>query len=248
MGAKMGASFSFIVLEVDGTNSQSSRLLYRAVLLRNAYIVDALVGILEAYTNDDRTTLKRCSRCRLAWYCSSQCQKIDWKARKRFCGKANFDQEVVAADPEKPDDFIGCLKAVQGFVLTYPVNSTAPRPLTAFYKALVSIACVLSFNLSFLSSSSASEAVQPVLIVADCFCDPDVEFPREYASSYGMILGPCYIRSAGPRDQHGQARTIITIDLHRPRTRGKPGIYGFWRQHPRILAWLHRSDEASSME
>ncbi|KAJ6549333.1 hypothetical protein DFH09DRAFT_620491 [Mycena vulgaris] len=69
-------------------------------------------------TTDIRTTLKRCSRCRLAWYCSSQCQKDDWKAHKRFCSKANFDLEVVAVDPEKPDDFIGCPKAVQGFVRT----------------------------------------------------------------------------------------------------------------------------------
>ncbi|KAJ6480065.1 hypothetical protein DFH09DRAFT_1214709 [Mycena vulgaris] len=151
--------------------------LYRAVLVRNYYIVAALTGILEAYNNidpftiisvcvsdrlrnddrtqddrilrkglksldlkalsqvkeeppsqyacyscytptNDRTTLKRCSRCKLTWYCSSICQTRDWKAHKKTCGKTNFDPALVAADPEDPDDFIGCPAVVPGFVRT----------------------------------------------------------------------------------------------------------------------------------
>lgn len=29
--------------------------------------------------------LQRCSRCRSAWYCSTACQKADWKAHKKDC-------------------------------------------------------------------------------------------------------------------------------------------------------------------
>ncbi|KAJ6600561.1 hypothetical protein DFH09DRAFT_1303013 [Mycena vulgaris] len=144
--------------------------LYRAVLLRHAYIVGALVGILEAYHNispmmmrnamlsdtihiEERTrdkkflrgTIKNLSNkyqfkeaatCFYACY-SLLLQNDEWKAHKRFCGKENIDQEVVATDPEKPDDFIGCPKAVQGLTVLVVRRRAMPSgSLSAVYMML----------------------------------------------------------------------------------------------------------------
>lgn len=38
--------------------------------------------------------LKRCSSCKRAFYCSSECQHADWKEHKFLCGILNFRKEV----------------------------------------------------------------------------------------------------------------------------------------------------------
>ncbi|KAJ7064480.1 hypothetical protein C8F01DRAFT_1127018 [Mycena amicta] len=63
-----------------------------------------------------RGELKRCSRCQMVWYCSSQCQNLDWKEHKRACGLKQFDLDAVAPVPEGPAEFIGCPAVAQGFI------------------------------------------------------------------------------------------------------------------------------------
>jgi hypothetical protein len=33
--------------------------------------------------------LKKCSRCKMARYCSTECQGLDWKKHKPFCSRMN---------------------------------------------------------------------------------------------------------------------------------------------------------------
>ena len=51
--------------------------------------------------------VKRCSRCKNAWYCGRKCQVKNWKAHKKVCDlvvdatKADADSKVAAAAEEK---------------------------------------------------------------------------------------------------------------------------------------------------
>ncbi|KAJ8067407.1 hypothetical protein OCU04_004757 [Sclerotinia nivalis] len=41
-----------------------------------------------ANVKSKRDDLKNCARCKSTWYCSAQCQKVDWKTRhKKWCKK-----------------------------------------------------------------------------------------------------------------------------------------------------------------
>jgi hypothetical protein len=89
-----------------------------------------------AAITDDRTTLKRCGKCQLVWYCSrwactdfmllryrynpprSACQRKDWADHKKLCCQQNFDLNNVTPRGERPPGFIGCPGAVPGFVRT----------------------------------------------------------------------------------------------------------------------------------
>ncbi|KAJ7454589.1 hypothetical protein B0H11DRAFT_1926413 [Mycena galericulata] len=119
---------------------------YLRIIQRNLYIVQTLIGILEAYagkpapeisikaeaeakqrqacyscgaaSTEDGVALRRCSGCKLVVYCSSQCQECDWHDHKKLCGKRStrFDPAVVTPAPEVPVDFIGCPAPDAGFV------------------------------------------------------------------------------------------------------------------------------------
>ena len=39
-------------------------------------------------------TLKICSRCRVAKYCSQECQRAAWKQHKKMCHPCNLNTEV----------------------------------------------------------------------------------------------------------------------------------------------------------
>jgi hypothetical protein len=39
------------------------------------------------YTSNMTTTLSRCSRCKVAYYCNTDCQKADWDVHKLTCNK-----------------------------------------------------------------------------------------------------------------------------------------------------------------
>ncbi|KAF8155020.1 hypothetical protein K438DRAFT_1987247 [Mycena galopus ATCC 62051] len=64
---------------------------------------------------DDRDTLKRCGQCQGAWYCSKECQKADWTAHKKFCGKKRFDPKLFTREDKEPEYFIGCPAVAPGF-------------------------------------------------------------------------------------------------------------------------------------
>ncbi|KAF8143646.1 hypothetical protein K438DRAFT_2029516 [Mycena galopus ATCC 62051] len=119
------------------------------MLQRNYFIVQALIGILEAYAGKPApkisvkeelslagrlpveggqqqicyscsvessekfpVTLKRCSGCKIVWYCSKACQNRDWAEHKKLCGSSStkFDPALVTATPDTltPAEFIGC--------------------------------------------------------------------------------------------------------------------------------------------
>lgn len=46
-------------------------------------------------------TLKRCAKCSVTPYCSRECQKADWKAHKKICGK-NQDQNQNQSSNASP--------------------------------------------------------------------------------------------------------------------------------------------------
>ncbi|KAJ7607259.1 hypothetical protein DFH06DRAFT_1347524 [Mycena polygramma] len=62
--------------------------------------------------------LKRCGRCQLVWYCSSECQKKAWPDHKKFCGKGHFDPELLAPTPQAAAEFISCPVAAEGYIRT----------------------------------------------------------------------------------------------------------------------------------
>ncbi|KAJ6546074.1 hypothetical protein DFH09DRAFT_1367508 [Mycena vulgaris] len=66
----------------------------------------------------ERVDLKRCGRCKVVWYCSSDCQKKDWVDHRKFCGKEKFDSKLPVPSPQPPDEFIGCPAVVPGFFRT----------------------------------------------------------------------------------------------------------------------------------
>jgi len=45
-------------------------------------------------------TLKHCAKCSVTLYCSRDCQKADWKAHKKVCGK---DGNIAPGSPSGPD-------------------------------------------------------------------------------------------------------------------------------------------------
>ncbi|KAJ7494001.1 hypothetical protein FB451DRAFT_1491593 [Mycena latifolia] len=119
---------------------------YLRIIQRNLYIVQALIGVLEAYagkpapkvsaaeeraakegtacyscgavSTEDGVTLRKCSGCKLVSYCSSECQKKDWRDHKKLCRSqpVKFDPALVTPAPEAPPEFIGCLAPEPGFL------------------------------------------------------------------------------------------------------------------------------------
>ncbi|KAF9113338.1 hypothetical protein BGX27_001788 [Mortierella sp. AM989] len=55
-------------------------------------------------STSDGSALKRCSKCKVAAYCSKDCQKEDWKAHKKLCASLARDAapKALSATPEKP--------------------------------------------------------------------------------------------------------------------------------------------------
>ncbi|KAJ3335255.1 hypothetical protein HDU93_006058 [Gonapodya sp. JEL0774] len=61
---------------------------------------------LECFTcgaKDGEKKLKRCAGCHAAWYCSSECQKQDYKSRKAVC-KTSQAAESASSASTPPDD------------------------------------------------------------------------------------------------------------------------------------------------
>ena len=49
------------------------------------------------------TKLKACSRCKRAWYCSTDCQKSDWTVHKQNCGVKIGDHVILKNLKSKPE-------------------------------------------------------------------------------------------------------------------------------------------------
>jgi hypothetical protein len=57
-----------------------------------------------------QSTSKRCSKCKLAWYCNHDCQKSDYKRHKKLCNTLlvfeDFPDEIKARDEK--DIILSC--------------------------------------------------------------------------------------------------------------------------------------------
>ncbi|KAH9924151.1 SET domain-containing protein [Fomitopsis serialis] len=62
--------------------------------------------------------LKRCTRCRVVWYCEDKCQTIDWSVHKYECRALQKWEESAPSSAKVPSDAIRCLgRIVWGFKL-----------------------------------------------------------------------------------------------------------------------------------
>ncbi|KAJ7041365.1 hypothetical protein C8F04DRAFT_1391181 [Mycena alexandri] len=104
---------------------------YLRIIQRNFYIVQTLLGILKAHSvklcrkylrghhwKDEGITLKKCGKCRLASYCSQDCQLRDWRDHKKLCGvnPTKFDLTLVTPSPQVLTTFTGCPTPDANFV------------------------------------------------------------------------------------------------------------------------------------
>jgi hypothetical protein len=47
-------------------------------------------------------SIQRCARCRLAWYCSAECQKEDWPTHKHVCAEEEKKRIKSESAPPTP--------------------------------------------------------------------------------------------------------------------------------------------------
>ena len=92
-------------LEFNAYYSQSRGVTCQPLQMDVGGGADKMMRNFEKYNNDGHaicnkcakagTHLKRCSRCRMAYYCSEKCQKADWKNHKEtFCDRfARIEKE-----------------------------------------------------------------------------------------------------------------------------------------------------------
>ncbi|KAJ7177139.1 hypothetical protein C8R46DRAFT_1347001 [Mycena filopes] len=81
----------------------------------------------------DAVTLLKCSGCRSATYCSSDCQHRDWREHKKLCSGRTVRAEHVdtsvssVVEPESGSEFIGCPPADAGFVRSAALKQQIAR-------------------------------------------------------------------------------------------------------------------------
>ena len=91
---------------------------------------------------DDRSSLQRCTRCKLVWYCSKQCQKEHWyNAHKHHCKYLALKKVL----PNAKHDDATCLvckdESRAGQVnMSKPSNNVLPCYLSTANKVLMGVA------------------------------------------------------------------------------------------------------------
>ncbi|KAJ7259729.1 hypothetical protein C8J57DRAFT_1339037 [Mycena rebaudengoi] len=190
---------------------------------KSQYREEAAIAVYACYfchkTCEERTTLKRCSRCQSVWYCSESvvCQEKDWAAHKKSCGKRHFDPEMLKPVWEGPVEFIGCPAAVSGFIPSPALRRqiwylSKPDSQTQEYHAMPHPASRIVFLVArrrAMASGSPPAIYMMYKIMeylqkeATINLTPD-QIRRQFEKEYGIPLTPNAFRSAEPFTQPTQ--------------------------------------------
>lgn len=77
---------------------------------------------------------KRCMGCYLLWYCSSECQKSDWKSHKETCNKTRAQYEEIEIDMQATNENSSCESHKTGKIYK---NSLKPAATSFIVKIAV---------------------------------------------------------------------------------------------------------------
>lgn len=130
--------------------------------------------------------LKCCSRCRLRYYCSSDCQLIDWKTgHKPVCNQANR----IIESQEEDDDSPPCPPHVIAHRLRYVSHHLATNPgfadMTPEAKeGLLAMIASPSFNPDHFLSWDEMEARRPMQEAAFAAAGVDQKKLAEHTMKY----------------------------------------------------------------
>ncbi|PCH45077.1 SET domain-containing protein [Wolfiporia cocos MD-104 SS10] len=108
------------------TSSGSGRGLYAKKTLKAGFVLAAATphvnvlstSYLDSYCSNccgpaPQSGLKRCTKCRTVWYCSSKCQTNDWALHKHECSALQrWASSAPSSDVSVPSDAIRCIARI----------------------------------------------------------------------------------------------------------------------------------------
>ena len=114
---------------------------------------------------DDKSTIKQCNRCKLAFYCSKQCQKEHWhKLHKKQC---KYLAEVKVLPLSKHDE-AACLMCKGAKDVSQPGSPVLPCTLSVAHQAMMKTRMsfdLLAFPLPEMSGKFPTKAEATVTIM-----------------------------------------------------------------------------------